>query len=93
MPGIDDVKVLKLPENHQITFLNISGMSSMTTASIDAIIDNLYNSVTANSRTGNFEFSTSWYEEEGPIGPPSPDAVDKLRILRDSYGWSIFPNL
>ena len=35
-----------------------------------------------------------WYDTDNNsmIGPPSEEALTKLRSLRDDYGWAISPN-
>jgi hypothetical protein len=64
---------------------------SFTTAAIDKAIDDLYTNVTANGIYGG-EFSAP-DESNNVVGPPSAGSIDKLKALRDVYGWTIWQEL
>lgn len=96
LPHLADMKQLKLPKSHEITFIEVDGVNRLNTSAIDEIIANVYrNSVRKNLRNGLFGLRDYWAQEEGDltmVGPPSPVAVGQLQTLRDSYGWTINPS-
>jgi hypothetical protein len=81
---------LLLPSTHFINNINVSGNPMLSTAEIDEIINNVYTNAVANNITGGYFNLTK--SSGGMVGPPSADAIDKLRALRDTYGWTITPN-
>jgi hypothetical protein len=96
LAGLDAVEIL-LPAQHNISTISISGPNGLTPEAVDAVISNIYaNSVTKNITHGIFDLVAHWYEPEGAnimVGPPSADAVEKLRILQNDYGWIISPEV
>jgi len=60
---------------------------------MDALIDQLHSGAVANNITGG-EISFHAYAPDPSImvGPPSAAAINKLRNLRDNYGWALSPN-
>jgi hypothetical protein len=94
LAGLDAVQIL-LPAEHNISTITIAGPNGLTTEAVDAVIDNIYaNSVAKNITNGLFDLVAHWYEPEGAtmfVGPPSAEAMAKLRILQDDYGWEISP--
>jgi hypothetical protein len=95
LPGIHELRQLILPTINHISYVFIDGYNSMTTATVDYVIDNIYsNAVRLPIMNGRFSVNGLWYEaEDEPLfaGPPSAAALDKLVILRDVYGWSVSP--
>lgn len=96
LPHLADMKQLKLPKSHEITFLEIDGVNRLNTAAVDEIIANVHrNSVRKNLHNGLFGLRDYWAQDEGDltmVGPPSPVAVGQLQTLRESYGWTINPS-
>jgi hypothetical protein len=93
--GLSDLSHVILPQVNKIRSIDISGEDMLSTQAVDKIINRVYHSVVANPRPGIFTLSESWAQEEGSsamVGPPSPGAKNKLRKLRDVYGWTITPN-
>lgn len=87
-------EILIAPDNILRT-VSIDGPNNFTTASLDAFVNTLYQSVVESGRTeGYISLYAIWYEYEDDtmIGPPSAEALTKLRSLRDDYGWTIAPN-
>lgn len=92
--GNDMSEILIAPDN-TLQFISIDGPNNFTTATLDAFVNSLYQSVVTSGRTeGYLSLYAIWYEYEDNtmIGPPSADALTKLRSLRDDYGWAISPN-
>jgi hypothetical protein len=67
----------------------------MTTAAVDRVIARVHDSVVNSPRQGIFAFGALWGQgEEGDVvGPPSSYSINKLRKLRDVYGWTIYPEI
>jgi hypothetical protein len=96
LAGGDNLEHLVLPKEHNITLIDISGDNLMTTAAVDAVINDIYeNSVAKNITGGSFALFKQWYQEEGDetlLGPPSAAGLAQLKTLRDDYGWRISPD-
>ncbi len=87
-------EILIAPDNI-LQFISIDGPNNFTTATLDTFVNTLYQSVVESGRTeGYISLYAIWYETDNNsmIGPPSEEALTKLRSLRDDYGWAISPN-
>lgn len=87
-------ELLIAPDN-VIKWLGISGPNHVSAAAINAVIDNLYQSVIDSDvdRTGgtfSYQIIGSGHENE-TVGPPSGTSLEKLNDLRTNYGWQILP--
>ena len=94
--GIQGIQDLVLASANVITHIDLAGENSMSTSVVDRVIARIHDSVINNPRAGFFNLSKSWVQEEGDnsmIGPPSGYSINKLRKLRDSYGWTVAPGL
>ncbi|MBT1700362.1 hypothetical protein KK083_25975 [Fulvivirgaceae bacterium PWU4] len=88
------LKQVIVPTTNKLTAIRLTGCTQLSTAAMDHIIGRVYQSVVSTPRTGSFSASMSWYDEgtmNEMIGPPSSYSINKLRKLRDSYGWSVYP--
>jgi hypothetical protein len=93
MPVALQLKTIILPQNSVIQYLDVNGPNQMTTADVDNLIDQVYAGAVANRVPGTFfMYNTQNMPDSGLLGPPSPDRIDKLRELRDTYSWFIRPN-
>jgi hypothetical protein len=102
-PNIQHIDVLLanarsivLAENAAIPIIRLWGNgNTFLSSSLDHIIDVSYRAaVEGRLPVGTLGLST-WYEMPGPeklIATPSPAALEKLRALRDVYGWHISPD-
>lgn len=87
-------KQVIVPTTNKLTAIRLTGCTQLSTAAMDHIIGRIYQSVVSNPRTGSFGASMSWYDDEISgimIGPPSEYSLNKLRKLRDNYGWGVYP--
>lgn len=86
-----NIVTLDLSNNPQVREVEIFGNYDFSVPSLNALIHHLYTvAVQYNHMNGYF----SAYDFPDPttfIGPPSPEAMDELRILRDAYHWTIQP--
>jgi hypothetical protein len=88
-----DIDVI-IPATNNINHIRLFG-TNLTTQSVDQVIDRIYKSVVKSPRPGTFGLSLSWAQPDDSddmVGPPSGYSIDKLRILRDSYGWTLNPD-
>jgi hypothetical protein len=96
LAGLNNLEYLYLPADHSINWIMLHGGNQMSTAAVDAVIDNIYqNSIRNNIMNGWFGLAASWAqpeEDESLVGPPSPAAIEKLRYLHENYGWTFEPN-
>lgn len=96
LPELEDLEHLYLPAQHSINYIMLHGRNQMTTAAVDAVINNIYQNTTRkNIMNGWFGLAASWAqpeEDESLVGPPSPASIEKLRILHENYGWTFEPN-
>jgi hypothetical protein len=98
LTNVNQMAEVILPKNHQIKSFSFDGPNMMTTAGIDAVIENIYtNAVRGQSYNGSFSARKLFYLNEGDegfndfVGPPSPSGMAKLRSLQNEYGWGISP--
>jgi hypothetical protein len=82
---------LDITKNIWLNHLEISATNYLSTAAIDKVINDLYNNATTRYIYGGYFDLWNGREDGGLVGPPSAAALDKLRSLRDSYGWEIYP--
>ena len=83
-----------LPATNNVNFIRLFG-TNVTTQSVDQAIDRVYKSVVKSPRSGTFGLSLSWAQPDDSddmVGPPSGHSLDKLRMLRDTYGWTLYPD-
>jgi len=93
MPRVTQLKQVILAPQPVIRYLEVGGPNQMTTADIDALIDQVHTGATAHStQDGLFFLNGRSYPDSGAVGPPSPAGWAKLADLRDSYNWEIQPN-
>lgn len=95
LSNLMDMETLLLPNRHSLTYIDICGPNKLTTADVDAIIDNIYrNVIRQNIRDGGIGLHATWYADEGDyslVGPPSAESMIKLQYLIDNYGWDYYP--
>jgi hypothetical protein len=93
---LTNARSIVLAENATVARIHLDGNgNTFLTSAIDHVIDVSYRAaVEGRLPVGTLGLST-WYEQ--PVNPPrliatpSPDALEKLRALRDVYGWHISP--
>jgi hypothetical protein len=93
-PGGQYFKNFVLPHRHYINEIHVNGPSGLDATDVDKIISNIYiNAISRNIRDGAFTLRAELYQDDdyAMMGPPSEASLAKLRILRDSYGWRIYP--
>lgn len=93
LAGCFQLETLRLPEDNQIIALTLDGPNKISTASVDDIIYKLHRSVSANNRRNGslgMLFETGM-ETDQMVGPPSPAAMAQISELKNSYGWSVYP--
>lgn len=95
LPALNNMEALYLPKEHKIEYLSLDG-DGLSTAAVDAVINNLYeNACSQNIMNGWMGLPAALYqpeEDESLIGPPSAEAIAKLRVLKENYGWAIYPD-
>ncbi|HEY0652412.1 MAG TPA: hypothetical protein VGD65_04750 [Chryseosolibacter sp.] len=83
-----------LSTTNKITNLEISGPNSINTPNADRVVARIHDSVINNPRTGTINLEDWWDKPYGPpllTGPPSSYSINKLKKLRDRYGWTVIP--
>jgi len=93
--GLSNVETIILPESHRINSIWIGENTKMSTAALDAVVNNLYqNTVKHDTRNGWFGFDVTLEDgSQGMVGPPSSDAIGKLQSMKNDYGWEISPDI
>jgi hypothetical protein len=92
--GCYRTKDILLPTTNAIKSIYISGENQLSTAVVDRIVSRVYDSVKKSPRSGSFELKQLWDQEDYStemVGPPSSYTLNKLRTLRDTYGWHVSP--
>jgi hypothetical protein len=93
MPVALQLQKIILPENSIIRYLDVNGPNQMTAAAVDQLIDQVYAGVEANNTTNGtiYLYKTQNVPDDGMLGPPSPDRMEKLIGLKHAYGWNVEP--
>lgn len=82
---------LNIPSDNRILNLLIFGPNSLTEDAVDHIINPVYESVVATDRQwGNI--SLEYESVENSLVPISDETLEKLRELKNTYGWTIEPD-
>jgi hypothetical protein len=89
------LRSLDVTHNPLLRYIPLNGSTQFTTATIDAFINSLYNAITSQPPgpdvIGYLNIADGFRDSMVPIGPPSEEAREKLRILANTYGWGIHP--
>jgi hypothetical protein len=87
-----DARFIKISREEPPLFIELEGSSQITTAAFDGIIDDVYDYTL---RTNTSVVFISWHYTIGtetyPIGPPSPETLEKMRILQNVYDVEFGP--
>jgi hypothetical protein len=92
-------KDILLPSTNAITHIEVTDIKDMSgnalsTAVVDRIVSRIYDSVKNSPLTGFFDLKADVVQSNNDptmVGSPSSYTFNKLRTLRDAYGWSISP--
>lgn len=86
-------KAIWLPEHNRVKYVDIQN-SSFTSDALNTLVHNIYSAVVVSGlRDGILRLAN--YRDMNPpgfIAPPSAQALDEMRILRDEYGWHFTPS-
>lgn len=96
MAGFYELKTLLLPEKNSLELLILNANVSLDTKNVDRVISNVYwNARRNNQRDGTLGLRKSLWpdgdESTEMVGPPSTAAIEQLQILREKYGWTVYP--
>lgn len=84
------IRSIDVSDNPALTYLRFSETNNnFDAASFRKMIDDIYTSVVAHPRAGHLYISRGGSQF---LQPPSLSDLAKLKTLRDTYGWEIFPN-
>jgi hypothetical protein len=85
------VEDLRIPDNARLYIVELAGNKNLTSASLNEIINDLHHQVvTSPPHGGDFYFYADDYNT--PVSEPSPEAWEKLRELKHTYGWLVIPD-
>jgi hypothetical protein len=91
--SISDIVELDVSHNPRLRYVSMFGNMNFSVPSLNALIHHLYTTAVQYNRTnGVFEAHSFPSSFDVFIGPPSSEALDELRILRDAYDWEIYPS-
>jgi hypothetical protein len=86
-----NIVTLDLSNNPQVREVEIFGNYDFSVPSLNALIHHLYTTAVQYNRMGGYFSAHNFPDPNTFIGPPSPEALDQLRVLRDTYHWTIAP--
>lgn len=88
------MKKIILADDNVVRYVELTGPVGLSTASMDALIDQIYHAAVVHNTTGATFYAPSHFLPGGDlqmVGPPSPAAIAKLQELRDAYDWNVAP--
>lgn len=88
---ISPVEELIIPDNASIYNMEIGGNINMKPESLNELINDLHLQVVNNPRSGTFWYAL-WEDDNVPMVTPSPEALAKLRDLKNTYHWQVIPD-
>lgn len=92
LEGINNLTDVVMPPTNRIDYSTVR--LNVPTQVVDRIIARIYDSVVNSPRQGTLNLRASTNENgNSMIGPPSSYSINKLRKLRDTYGWYIVPSI
>jgi hypothetical protein len=89
--NIPQLEKLILPDQG-ITWMEVTGPFSMSIANVNTLVDQIHQNVVTHNVMDGTLLIRNHYRTDEILGPPSAAQLDKLRELRDTYGWSISPD-
>lgn len=92
-------KDILLPTTNAITHIEVTEIKDaagnpLPTAVVDRIVSRIYDSVKNSPRAGLFDLKADVVQSNSDptmVGTPSSYTLNKLRTLRDTYRWAIYP--
>jgi hypothetical protein len=96
---LDGTNDILLPSTNAINYIEVTDIkdaygNGLSTAVVDRIVSRIYDSVKNSPRSGLFNLQGDVAQSNSNaqmVGTPSSYTLNKLRTLRDNYGWSIYP--
>jgi hypothetical protein len=87
-----NIRWLDISHNALLKDINLMGATNLSAAAVNKLIDDLYQkTLTDGSWGGHLQLGETPDANSTMIGPPSATSLQKLRVLRDTYGWLIYP--
>jgi hypothetical protein len=93
---IANLREIRLPKQHSLWAVSISGDRNLTAATVDAMINSVYETAVKKQIWGFFHLLKYPYDEAGStemVGPPSARSIEQLTELQNVYGWEILPEM
>ncbi|HYC86166.1 MAG TPA: hypothetical protein VEB86_13130, partial [Chryseosolibacter sp.] len=93
---IKNLREIRLPHQHELWAVSISGDTSLTSATVNALINSVYQNAVKKQRWGFFHLPKFPYDETRSsemVGPPSAASIAQLTELQNKYGWEIVPEM
>lgn len=92
---IPNLREIRLPKQHALWAVSVSGDVNLSAASVDALINSVYQTAVKKNIWGFLHVSKYPYEEGNTemVGPPSATSVAQLTELQNVYGWEILPEM
>jgi hypothetical protein len=91
---ITNLREVRLPKQHVLWAVSISGDVNLTPATVDEMINSVYQTAVKKEIWGFFHLLKYPYDEAGStqmVGPPSARSIAQLTELQNVYGWEILP--
>jgi hypothetical protein len=93
---ITNLTEIQLPKKHALWAVSVSGDTNLTAATVDALINSVYQAAVKKRIWGFFHLLKYPYDEGGNaemVGPPSATSIAQLTELQNVYGWEILPEM
>ena len=88
---VSPLEDLIIPNDAFIYNMEIGGNTNMKPESFNELVNDLHHQVVNRPRSGDFWFST-WEDNNVPMVTPSPEALEKIRDLKNTYNWFVNPD-
>ena len=89
----DNLSSVILPESHAIRYFSFSALNNLSSEDLSDLILNIYNNTNEkNIHNGLAQLWDDMSPEGEMSGPPNAEAMEKLRIMRDQFEWTVEPD-
>lgn len=89
--GPGNLEDIIIPNDANIYLLELVGNINVKQESFDELINDLHHQITNNPRSGDLLFNRL-ESVDLPIVDPSPETIEKLLELKNTYHWYMVPN-
>jgi hypothetical protein len=93
LTDMPELREIRLPKQHSLWAVSLTGDSNLTPSTVDALINSVYKTAIKKQIWGFLHLNKYPHEEGNTemVGPPSANSIRQLTELQNKYNWEILP--